>query len=90
VPITKSAFKRMRKAKEQELRNKAAKSGAKTAVKKALATIGTGQPDPAALAQATSALDKAASKGALHKNAAARRKSRLARAANKAATAPSA
>jgi len=87
VPITRSAFKRMRKSQEQELRNKAAKSAAKTYVRKAYQAIETKSDQAAAVAQATSALDKAVSKGALHKNASARRKSRLARAAHKTAAA---
>lgn len=87
MPIIKSAFKRMRKAQEQELRNKAAKSAAKTAVKKAQTAIAAGEGQAEAMAAAASALDRAVTKGAIHKNAAARRKSRLAKAAGKAAAA---
>jgi small subunit ribosomal protein S20 len=59
-------------------RNKAVKSELKTRVKVAVAAAGTEGAD-SALRTAQKRLDKAASKGIIHKNAAARRKSRLAK-----------
>ena len=57
-------------------RNKAVKSELKTRVKSATATIGTDENE-AALRLAMKRLDMAAAKGVIHKNQAARRKSRL-------------
>jgi small subunit ribosomal protein S20 len=57
-------------------RNKAVKSELKTRVKTASATIGTDENDEA-LRLAVKRLDMAAAKGVIHKNQAARRKSRL-------------
>ena len=56
--------------------NRAVRSELKTRVKKAEATVGTDEND-AALRAAVKRLDSAASKGVIHKNTAARRKSRL-------------
>ncbi len=72
---TPSALKRLRQTEKRTLRNRAVKSRVKTLVKKARTT-----GDPEALRAAVKALDKAAAKGILHRNAAARRKSRLMRA----------
>jgi small subunit ribosomal protein S20 len=76
---TRSAIKRMRQNEKRRLRNRRFSSGARTYVRKARLAIDEG--DAAAARQATleaiSALDKAAEKGILHKNNAARRKSRL-------------
>ena len=75
----KSAKKRVLIAEANRQRNEAFKSSIKTAVKKALALATEGDKD--ALASAISAVyklcDKAVSKGVLHKNTAARKKSRL-------------
>jgi small subunit ribosomal protein S20 len=46
-------------------------------VKKAEQSIFSGSPDEATIREAISSLDKAAGKGIIHKNNAARRKSRL-------------
>ena len=71
-------------AKEQA-HNKAIKSNLKTVVKKANAAIVSGAADKdAAVKVAVSAIDKAQSKGVLHKNTAARKISRMAKRANKA------
>ncbi len=70
-----SALKRLRQAVKRTLRNRSVKSKIKTLVKKARLTR-----DPKAVRAAVKALDKAASKGILHRNTAARRKSRLMRA----------
>ena len=75
----KSAKKRVLIAEANRQRNVAFKSSIKTAVKKALALATEGDKD--GLASAISAVyklcDKAVSKGVLHKNTAARKKSRL-------------
>ena len=57
-------------------RNKAVKSELKTRVKTATATVGTDEHDEA-VRLAVKRLDMAAAKGVIHKNQAARRKSRL-------------
>ena len=78
---TPSAIKRVRQAERRAEINRPRQTKAKTLVAKSL-TVATGQleGDPAvALAEAYSALDMAAKAGAIHPNAAARRKSRLAR-----------
>ena len=62
------------------MRNRVYKSRTRTEVKKALQTIQSGDDLDAAAAQtrlAVSQLDKAVSKGVLHKNTVARKKSRL-------------
>ena len=75
----KSAKKRVLIAEANRQRNVAFKSSIKTAVKKALAIATEGSKED--LASAISAVyklcDKAVSKGVLHKNTAARKKSRL-------------
>ena len=80
MPQTKSAIKQLRKSREQRLRNMASKSRAKRAVTKARRAMAAGEAaTEAPVQQAMRLLDKAASKGAIHRRAAARRKSRLAR-----------
>ena len=76
---TKSAIKRLRSAERRRLRNRVYRGSARTAVKKARDLMGTGRFEEAreAVHAATIALDKAAAKGIIHKNNAARRKSRL-------------
>lgn len=81
----KSAIKRVLVAKRNEERNVAFKSSIKTAVKKALA-LATSEDKEAlnkALSKVYQLCDKAVSKGILHKNTAARKKSRLTIAINK-------
>ena len=76
-----SGLKRVRSAERREVILGPRRSAAKTAVRTALsvATAPAAGEDPqAALADAMSALDRAAKSGAIHPNAAARRKSRLA------------
>jgi small subunit ribosomal protein S20 len=72
VANIKSQIKRNRQNEKRRVRNKAVKSELKTRVKSAL-----NGGDDAAVASAMSRIDKAASNGVIHKNAAARRKSRL-------------
>jgi small subunit ribosomal protein S20 len=80
----KSQKKRNIQNEKRHQRNIAAKSALKTSTKKVNAAVGTGDTEETVALQreAARALDKAASKGVLHKRTAARRKSRLARAAN--------
>ena len=75
----KSAKTRILVNKKREERNKAAKSKVKTLVKKVEVAAKAGDKAEAAkaLIAATSAIDKAASKGIYHKNTAARKVSRL-------------
>ena len=83
---TKSAIKRLRTAERRHLRNRVYRGGARTAVKKARLLIEAGRLEEAreAVRVAVSALDKAAEKGIIHKNNAARRKSRLVQALGRA------
>jgi small subunit ribosomal protein S20 len=74
---TKSAKKRIRTNERKHQRNLVYRSRVKTMVKKAEQSIFSGTPDEATIREAISTLDKAAVKGIIHKNNAARRKSRL-------------
>jgi len=76
---TKSAQKRMRQNEKRRARNRVFRGRARTYVKKARLAIDNGDVETARAAtmEAVSALDKAAQKGVLHDNNAARRKSRL-------------
>ncbi len=75
---TRSAEKMIRVAERRRVRNRAVKSAVKTLIRKAERSIfGEGDDSAALVVQAISKLDKAASKGVLHKRNAARRKSRL-------------
>jgi small subunit ribosomal protein S20 len=73
----KSQIKRNRQNEKKRLRNRSFRGAARAAVREARATIETGKPDQAVVVEAISRLDKAAEKGVIHKNNAARRKSRL-------------
>ena len=77
----KSAIKRNKQNEKRRLRNRIFRGRARTAVKKARLAIDANDSDSArqATLEAISTLDKAAEKGVLHKNNAARRKSRLMR-----------
>lgn len=80
MPNIKSAKKRMRIEEKRRLRNNMVKSTVRTYVTKARNAITTGpeaETTEAAIREAISALDKAVTKGVLHRNNAARRKSRL-------------
>jgi len=74
-----SAIKRMRQNAKRRTRNRMVRSRTRTFVKKANAAIVTGEKASAekAVRQAITELDKAAQKGVIHRNNAARRKSRL-------------
>ncbi|MHB8171728.1 MAG: 30S ribosomal protein S20 [Thermincolia bacterium] len=79
MPNIKSAIKRVKVIHERTLRNAAARSALRTSIRKFNETLAGGKVDEAkfALVNAIEKLDKAAGKGILHKNAAARKKSRL-------------
>lgn len=80
----KSAKKRILVTKTRNERNKAIKSAVKTAIKKVDAAVAANDKEAAsaALLAATSAIDKATTKGVYHKNTASRKISRLAKAVN--------
>ena len=80
----KSQIKRNRQNDKRHDRNTTVRSALKTSTKKvhAAAAAGDGEAATTAQLEAARALDKAASRGILHKKTAARRKSRLAKAAN--------
>ena len=80
----KSAKKRILVNKTKADRNKAIKSGVKTAIKKVYAAVEANDKEAAqnALLAATSAIDKATKKGVYHKNTCARKISRLTKAVN--------
>ena len=73
----KSQIKRNRQNEARRVRNKAVRSELKTRTKAAVAAAEAGEADEEATRLAIKRLDKAASKGVIHKNQAARRKSRL-------------
>jgi small subunit ribosomal protein S20 len=79
VPNTASAKKHMRKSRAATVRNRAQRSALRTALKRAK------QPDASAedRARAVSLLDRSARKGLIHRNAAARQKSHLAKAGSR-------
>jgi small subunit ribosomal protein S20 len=77
----KSQIKRNRQNDRRRLRNKSVQTALKTSVKKARTAVEAGSEEAAELLKKTARdFDRAVSKGVLHKRAAARRKSRLARA----------
>ena len=76
MPNIASAKKNMRKSRAATVRNRAQRSALRTALKKAKAPEAT----PEAKVAAVKLLDRAARKGLIHRNTAARHKSRLSRA----------
>ncbi|MFC5956392.1 30S ribosomal protein S20 [Streptomyces pratens] len=76
----KSQIKRNKTNEKARLRNKAVKSSLKTAIRKAREAVAAGDAEKAAEYQrvASRQLDKAVSKGVIHKNQAANKKSALA------------
>ncbi|WP_406677948.1 30S ribosomal protein S20 [Moorella sp. ACPs] len=84
MPNIKSAIKRVELTRIRTERNKAVKSRVKTAIKKFRAALEQGDSAAAEkLRQAIRTIDKAVTKGVLHPNTAARKKSRLQRLFNK-------
>jgi len=84
MPNIKSAEKRVKQSEKRRLRNASQKSALRTAVKTAESALTQSDVEKAkeALLNATKKLDKAVTKGLIHKNAAARKKSRLAKKVN--------
>ena len=76
----KSQIKRIKTNEKARLRNKAVKSSLKTAIRKAREAVAAGDVEKATVAarEASRKLDKAVSKGVIHKNQAANKKSALA------------
>jgi len=81
----KSAAKRVEITRKRTLRNARIKSAVKTAIRKYEEALASANQEQAqtTLRKALVALDKAVTKGVLHKNAAARKKSRLTKRFNK-------
>ncbi len=78
MPNNPSAEKRMRQERKRRLHNRMIKSTVKTEITKARQAIGAGtESAEEAVRKAASELDRAAKKGVIHPNNAARRKSRL-------------
>ena len=86
MPNIKSAIKRVKVTETKNLQNRMVKSSVKTAIKKFDATVSAGDAAQieSQLRVTSSAVDKAAAKGTMHKNAANRKKAQLAKAAAKA------
>lgn len=84
MPNIKSAKKRVKVIEAKTLRNKRVKSDLKTALKKADAAVTNNDADKAeAVKAAIKKVDMACTKGIIHKNKAARKKSQLAKSLNK-------
>lgn len=77
MPNIASSKKDMRRSRAAQLRNRAQRSTLRTALKKA--SVDSASPE--VVSEAITQLDRSARKGLIHKNAAARRKSRLMRSA---------
>lgn len=76
---SKTPAKRARVSEDNRLRNKAYKSRLKTAIKNYETSLDNPETARESLLQVTSLIDKSVTKGILHKNTAARKKSALAR-----------
>ena len=85
MPNIKSAMKRVKVTEKKNLRNRMMKSAMRTSVKKFDAAVTAGQVDAQLLSATSSAVDRAVSKGVMSKNAANRKKARLAKQLSKAA-----
>ncbi len=79
MPKSKSALKAVKRAEKRRMRNKAIRSALRTYLKRALLALEEKEPEKAkeAVRIACARLDKAAGKGGIPKNEAARRKSKL-------------
>lgn len=79
LPNIKSAMKRVKVTQKKNLRNRMIKSAMRKTVKKFDTAVSAGSADAQVLSLTQGAIDKAASKGVIHKNAANRKKARLAK-----------
>ena len=77
MPNNRAAAKRMRQEQKRRLHNRSIKSLVKTQITKARQAIAADADAEVAVRAAVSELDRAAKKGVIHRNNAARRKSRL-------------
>jgi small subunit ribosomal protein S20 len=77
MPNNRAAAKRMRQEQKRRLHNRSIKSLVKTQITKARQAIAADADAEVAVRDAVSELDRAAKKGVIHRNNAARRKSRL-------------
>ncbi len=84
MPNIKSSERSVKTDAERRAQNFSTRSAVKTAARKVVETVQAGKADEAKalLTKASSVIDKAVAKGVIHKNAAARKKSRLARKTN--------
>ncbi|MCK0471613.1 30S ribosomal protein S20 [Halalkalibacter sp. APA_J-10(15)] len=84
MPNIKSAIKRVKTNDKRRAQNIAVKSALRTSIKTFEAKVEAGEKEEATVAfkDAVKRLDKAASKGLIHKNAASRQKSRLSKRLN--------
>ena len=86
MPNIKSSERSVKTDAERRAQNYGVRSSVKTATRKVIEAVKSSNEDAKdLLIKASSVIDKAAAKGVIHKNAAARKKSRLARRLNKAA-----
>ncbi|HEX7772859.1 MAG TPA: 30S ribosomal protein S20 [Pyrinomonadaceae bacterium] len=87
MPNHKSAEKRVRQSEKRRVINRGNRSKVRTYIKKVRAALDSGKSDEiqSVLPETISVIDKAVQKGVMHKNAAARYKSRLTLKANQAA-----
>ena len=86
MPNIMSAKKRVKVSAKKALQNRMVKNGVRTSLKKFGAAVAADHANAGAqLNETTSAIDKAAAKGVIHKNAANRKKARLAKQLAKAA-----
>ena len=79
MPNIKSAIKRVKVTAKKNLRNRMIKSAMKTSLRKFDAAVAAGTADAKLLGATQGAVDKAVAKGVMHKNAANRKKARLAK-----------
>ncbi len=85
MPNIKSAIKRVKVNRKKNLRNRMIKTAMRTSVKKFEVATAAGSADQQLLSVTSSSIDRAASKGVIHKNAANRKKARMAKRLNKVA-----
>lgn len=85
MPNIKSAIKRVKVNRKKNLRNRMIKTAMRTSVKKFEVATAAGSADQQLLSATSSSIDRAASKGVIHKNAANRKKARMAKRLNKVA-----
>jgi small subunit ribosomal protein S20 len=83
MPNSRDSRKRDRQSKSVRLHNRSAKSAMRTTVKKFEYNLEEGKADAESLRLVVKALDSAARKGLIKKNAAARKKSRIMKKVNK-------